>query len=72
MSYEPYAPNAQGLTEALLDLKSNFPGQVANKINGFAAEAFENLNQGDAVFLDLVMESLEKQLLMILMIKQES
>ena len=50
MSYEPYAPNAQGLTEALLDLKSNFPGQVANKINGFAAEAFENLNQGDAVF----------------------
>ena len=50
MSYEPYAPNAQGLTEALLDLKSNFPGQVANKINGFAAVAFENLNQGDAVF----------------------
>ena len=50
MSYEPYAPNAQGLTEALLDLKSNFPGQIANKINGFAAEAFENLNQGDAVF----------------------
>tara|TARA_Y100000052_G_scaffold3414_1_gene2620 strand:+ start:78 stop:296 length:219 start_codon:yes stop_codon:yes gene_type:complete len=71
MSYEPYAPNAQGLTEALLDLKSNFPGQVANKINGFAAEAFENLNQGDAVFSRLVMESLEKQLLMILMIKQE-
>ena len=25
MSYSPYAPNAQGLTEALLDLKSNFP-----------------------------------------------
>ena len=50
MSYSPYAPNAQGLTEALLDLKSNFPGQVANKINGFAANAFENLNQGDAVF----------------------
>lgn len=50
MSYQPYAPNAQGLTEALIDLKSNFPGQIANKINGFAANAFENLNQGDAVF----------------------
>ena len=24
MSYEPYAPNAQGLTEALLDLKCNY------------------------------------------------
>ena len=50
MTYEPYAPNAQGFTEALIDLKSNFPGQIANKINGFAANAFENLNQGDAVF----------------------
>ena len=50
MAYEPYAPNAQGFTEALIDLKSNFPGQIANKINGFAANAFENLNQGDAVF----------------------
>jgi len=50
MAYEPYAPNSQGFTEALIDLKSNFPGQIANKINGFAANAFENLNQGDAVF----------------------
>ena len=50
MAYEPYAPNAQGFTEALIDLKSNFPGQIANKINGFAANAFENLTQGDAVF----------------------
>tara|TARA_B100000614_G_C14193674_1_gene346745 strand:- start:65 stop:517 length:453 start_codon:yes stop_codon:yes gene_type:complete len=50
MSYAPYPPNAQGFTEVLIDYKSNFPGQVTNKINGFAAEAFENLVQGDAVF----------------------
>tara|TARA_B100000963_G_scaffold106017_1_gene92030 strand:- start:1518 stop:1970 length:453 start_codon:yes stop_codon:yes gene_type:complete len=50
MSYQPYSPNAQGFTEALIDYKSNFPGQVSTKINGFAAEAFENLVQGDAVY----------------------
>ena len=50
MAYEPYAPNAQGLTEALIDTKTNWPGQITNKINGFAAIAAENLNQGDAVF----------------------
>lgn len=50
MTYEPYAPNAQGFTEALIDTKTNWPGQITNKINGFAAVAAENLNQGDAVF----------------------
>ncbi len=50
MAYEPYAPNAQGFTEALIDTKTNWPGQITNKINGFAAVAAENLNQGDAVF----------------------
>ena len=50
MSYQPYSPNAQGFTEALIDLKTNYPGQITNKGNGFEAEAFENLVQGDAVF----------------------
>jgi hypothetical protein len=50
MAYSPYAPNAQGFTEALIDTKTNWPGQITNKINGFAAIAAENLNQGDAVF----------------------
>ncbi len=50
MSYDPYSPNAHGFTEVLIDLKSNFPGQVTNKVNGFEAVAFENLVQGDAVF----------------------
>tara|TARA_B100001248_G_C27319034_1_gene425822 strand:+ start:381 stop:833 length:453 start_codon:yes stop_codon:yes gene_type:complete len=50
MSYEPYAPNAQGLTEALIDLKNAFPGIVAQKVTGYETTAFENLNQGDAVY----------------------
>ena len=50
MSYQPYSPNAQGFTEALIDLKTNYQGQITNKVNGFEAEAFENLVQGDAVF----------------------
>ena len=50
MSYQPYPPNAQGFTEALIDLKTNYPGQITNKVNGFEAEAFENVVQGDAVF----------------------
>ena len=50
MSYEPYSPNAQGLTEALIDLKTAFPGIVAQKVTGYETTAFENLNQGDAVY----------------------
>ena len=50
MSYEPYSPNAQGFTEALIELKTNYPPEVTDKVNGFEAEAFENVVQGDAVF----------------------
>ena len=50
MSYEPYSPNAQGFTEALIELKTNYPPAITDKVNGFKAEAFENVVQGDAVF----------------------
>ena len=50
MSYVPYPPNAQGLTEVLIDLKNAFPGIVAQKVTGYETTAFENLDQGDAVY----------------------
>jgi len=49
-NYEPYEPNAQGLTEALLDFKSTFAGTPAPKVTGYVATTFENVTQGDAVY----------------------
>ena len=46
----PYQPNAQGLTEALIDLKSTMPSQTVFKVTGYVATCFENVTQGDAVF----------------------
>ena len=49
-NYEPYEPNAQGLTVALLDFKSTFAGTPAPKVTGYVATTFENVTQGDAVY----------------------
>jgi hypothetical protein len=49
-NYEPYAPNSQGFTEALIDLKSTITGQPVYSIGGFQAEAFENVTQGEALY----------------------
>ena len=49
-NYEPYEPNAQGLTESLLDFKSTFAGTPVSKITGYVTTAFENITQGDAVY----------------------
>ena len=49
-NYEPYEPNAQGFTEALLDFKSTFVGNVPFKVTGYVTTAFENVTQGDAVY----------------------
>ena len=49
-NYIPYAPNAQGLTEAIIDLKSTMPSQTVFKVTGYKAIAFENVSQGDAVY----------------------
>ena len=49
-NYIPYQPNAQGLTEALLDLKSTMPTQTVFKVTGYVTTCFENITQGDAVY----------------------
>ena len=46
----PYQPNAQGLTEALIDLKSTMPSQTVFKVTGYETTCFENVTQGDAVY----------------------
>ena len=48
-NYIPYQPNAQGLTEVLLDLKSTMPSQLVSKVTGYKTNSFEDLTQGDAV-----------------------
>ena len=49
-NYVPYQPNAQGFTEALLDLKSTMPTQTVFKVTGYVTTCFENITQGDAVY----------------------
>ena len=46
----PYQPNAQGLTEVLIDLKSTMPNQTVFKVTGYNTVCFENVTQGDAVY----------------------
>jgi hypothetical protein len=49
-NYEPYAPNNQGLTEALIDLKSTMAGKTVYSVAGFQALAFEAVSQGQALY----------------------
>ena len=49
-NYVPYQPNAQGFTEALLDLKSTMPTSTIFKVTGYVTTCFENVTQGDAVY----------------------
>jgi hypothetical protein len=49
-NYIPYQPNAQGLTEALLDLKSSMGTSSVFKVTGYEAVAFENVTQGDVLY----------------------
>lgn len=49
-NYDPYAPNAEGLTEVLIDLKSTMAGGTVYSVAGFLAEAFENIAQGQALY----------------------
>ena len=46
----PYQPNAQGLTEVLIDLKATMPSQTVFKVTGYETTCFENVTQGDAVY----------------------
>jgi len=49
-NYEPYAPNSEGLTEALIDLKSTMAGRTVYSVAGFLAEGFEDVTQGQALY----------------------
>lgn len=49
-NYIPYQPNAQGLTEVLLDLKSTMPTNTVFKVTGYVSTCLEDVTQGDAVY----------------------
>ena len=49
-NYIPYSANAEGFTQVLIDLKSTMPSQTVFKVTGYKAIAFEDVNQGDAVY----------------------
>jgi predicted transcriptional regulator len=49
-NYDPYAPNAEGFTEALIDLKATMAGRTVYAVAGFQAIAFEDIAQGQAVY----------------------
>ncbi len=50
MTRSPYAPNYRGLVDALIDLKESFPTLIPFRV-GFNAVTFENVSQGDALYL---------------------
>jgi hypothetical protein len=50
MTRSPYAPNYRGLVDALIDLKEGFPTFIPFRV-GFDAEVFEDVTQGDALYL---------------------
>ena len=49
-NYIPYEPNAQGFTEALIDLKSSMPTQSVFKVTGYNTTCFENVSQGQVLY----------------------
>ena len=49
-NYPPYEPNAQGFTEALIDLKDTLGNRTVYSVAGFEAVAFENVNQGQPLY----------------------
>ena len=49
-NYIPYEPNAQGFTEALIDLKSSMGTSSVFKVTGYEAVAFENVVQGQILY----------------------
>lgn len=46
----PYQPNAQGLTEVLIDLKSTMPSQTVFKVTGYETTCFEDVVQGQVLY----------------------
>ena len=50
MTRSPYENNMRGLVDALIDLKEGFPTFAPLQV-GFNATAFENVADGDALFM---------------------
>ena len=50
MTREPYEPNYRGLVDAVIDLKEWFPTFATLQV-GFDATAFENVSEGDALYM---------------------
>ena len=50
MTREPYEPNYRGLVDAIIDLKEGFPSFAPLQV-GFDATAFENVTEGDALYM---------------------
>ena len=50
MTREPYEPNYRGLVDAVIDVKEGFPTFAPLQV-GFDATAFENVSEGDALYM---------------------
>ena len=50
MTRSPYEPNFRGLTDAIIDLKEGFPTFAPAQVT-FNAVAFENVTEGDALYM---------------------
>ena len=50
MTREPYEPNYRWLCDAVIDLKEGFPSFAPLQV-GFDATAFENVTEGDALYM---------------------
>ena len=50
MTRQPYEPNYRGLVDAIIDVKDGFPVFSPTRV-GFDVTAFENIADGDAVYM---------------------
>ena len=50
MTRDPYEPNYRGLVDAVIDVKEGFPTFAPLQV-GFDATAFENVSEGDALYM---------------------
>ena len=50
MTREPYEPNYRGLVDAVIDVKEGFPTFAPLQV-GYDATAFENVSEGDALYM---------------------
>jgi|TARA_A200000159_G_scaffold129402_1_gene125719 hypothetical protein len=49
-NYIPYSANAEGFTQALIDLKSTMPSQTVFKVTGYETTCFEDVVQGQVLY----------------------